>query len=526
MSQMLKSAGAMSGATFLSRVLGLAREICYARFMGNGPVAGAFLLAFMIPNLFRRLLGEGALSVAFMPLFKQREAEEGEAAAWAAANAVLSGLFVVAALLVGLVLLGVSVVLAWGELAANTRLMLELLRWIFPYMLFVCLAGVVMGMLNARGHFFVPALAPVILNVVMIVSVVVFAPRIAGGLEQQIFALAAGVLVAGVAQFLFQLPLLWQEGFRWRWVSPWGNATVREVAGNLGPATVGAAGMQINLVLTMAMGFWSGDHVVASFGFAVRLMEFPQGLFGVSLAAFLLPAFAGLAARKRDNEFKDTLAEGLGHVIYINALMMCLLMVLAEPIVRLLFEHGGMFTAESTRQVAFALRCLAPALVFYSMSAILSRAFQARKDFVTPMKITLLCVVLNAGLVALFLFTDIFPPEKKQGAFGIANALTAMVSVMLLGRAFEGRWGRVDLGGAGGRRTALAVLVGVALAFVAAWQVGGQAIHWWGTEGLWPRLGGVFVPMAVAGVVYVGVGVLLGASTVRSIWALLWGKRG
>tara|TARA_B100000029_G_scaffold40805_2_gene38043 strand:- start:1227 stop:2825 length:1599 start_codon:yes stop_codon:yes gene_type:complete len=521
MSQMLKSGGAMAGATLLSRVLGLVREICYARFMGNGMVAGAFLLAFMVPNLFRRLLGEGALTSAFVPVFKDKEVKEGEAAMWEAANGVLSGLFCLVALIVGVVLAVVSAVLAWGAPAENTRLMLELLRWMFPYMGFVCLAGVMMGMLNARRHFFVPALAPVIMNVILIFSVVWLAPTLEGGLEGQVFALAFGVLAAGVAQFLYQWPWLRREGFRWRWQRPWGNATVARVARNLGPATVGAAGVQINLVLTMAMGFWAGDHLVASFGFAVRLMEFPQGLFGVSLAAFLLPTLSGLASNGKEEEFRATLAEGLWHMIYINLLMMCLLLVLAEPMVRLLFEHGELFTAESTRQVAFALQCLSPALVFYSMGGILTRAFHAREDMVTPMKVTLFCVVLNGGLVALFLFTDWFSLEKKQGAFGIANAVTACVSVLLLGGAFERRWGRIDLGGEQGRRTAGAAILGVLLAFGAAWGLASGAVQWWGTEGLWARLAGVFVPVAGAGLVYAAVGAWLGAGTMRDLAAIL-----
>ena len=226
---MLKSSGAMAGATLTSRVLGMVREICYARFMGDGVVAGAFMLAFMIPNLFRRLLGEGALTAAFIPLFKTKEKTEGEAAAWRAANAVLSALVVAAAVLVGVLLLGVSLALHWGEWGGKTALMLELLRWMFPYMLLICLTAVFMGMLNARGHFFVPALGACLMNVVMIVAVLVFAPRLSGGLEGQVFALAVGVLVAGVAQLGFQLPWLRREGFRWRWVSPWRDGTVRGV---------------------------------------------------------------------------------------------------------------------------------------------------------------------------------------------------------------------------------------------------------------------------------------------------------
>lgn len=520
----IKPAGAMAGATLISRILGLGREMCYARFMGDSKVAGAFLLAFMIPNLFRRLLGEGALTAAFIPIFKDKEINEGKEAMWRSANAVVSGLVVFATLIIGLVLGVVSAVLAWGELAENTKLMLELLRWMFPYMMFVSLAAVVMGMLNSRGHFFVPALAPALMNVVLIISVLVFAPMIKGGMDKKIFALAVGVLVAGMAQFLFQLPLLRKEGFRWHWVSPWRNKMVSGVVGKMVPAAIGAAAFQINLVATTCMGFWVADHVVASFSYAVRLMELPQGLFGVSLAAFLLPALSSLKAENKHDEFKATLAEGLWHVIYINILMMCLLMVLAEPMVRLLFERGE-FTADSTRHVSYALKCLAPALVFYSISGIMIRAFYARGDVKTPMKISLLCLVLNLGLVAALIFSDFFPMDQKQGAFGIANSLTACVTVILLGLAFERRWGRLDLGGVTGRRSSLAVLLGVVLSSATAMGMAYFTQLSWGIEGLWAQLGGVLVPMATAGAVYFGLGVLIGVPTVQDILNALGRKR-
>src|SRR3989440_6208161 len=150
MSQMLKSSGAMSLATLVSRLLGLVREQVYARFMGTSAVAGAFQLAFTVPNLFRRLLGEGALTAAFIPIFKEKEKTAGEAEMWRAANAVISGLVVTSALIIGLVVLGVSIALTDHSMDLNTQLMLRLLRVMFPYMLLVCLAAAFMGMLNAR----------------------------------------------------------------------------------------------------------------------------------------------------------------------------------------------------------------------------------------------------------------------------------------------------------------------------------------------------------------------------------------
>src|SRR6516225_9113340 len=226
MSQMLKSSGAMAAATLTSRVLGMVREMVYAAFMGSGSVASAFILAFQVPNLFRRLLGEGALTAAFIPIFKHKEVSDGEKEMWRSANAVISGLVAAATVVTLVVMVGISIALALGVRNPETNLMLRLLRLMFPYMLLVCLAAVLIGMANARGHFFVPALGAVVLNVVMIGSVLFLAPFMGRTLPEQIFGLAIGVVVAGLVQALFQLPSLSREGYRYEWVSPWGDPTV------------------------------------------------------------------------------------------------------------------------------------------------------------------------------------------------------------------------------------------------------------------------------------------------------------
>src|SRR5437879_9027658 len=200
MSQMLKSSGAMSAATLASRLLGLVREQVYAGFMGTEVVAGAFQMAFSVPNLFRRLLGEGALTAAFIPIFKQKEINEGEAEMWRAANVVISGLVASAVAVTALAVLGLSLALAAGQFKEETRLMLLLLRMMFPYMPLVCLAAVLIGMANARGHFFVPALGAALLNVVMIASVLLLAPPMGHTLPSHIRGLAIAVLLAVLAQ--------------------------------------------------------------------------------------------------------------------------------------------------------------------------------------------------------------------------------------------------------------------------------------------------------------------------------------
>ena len=501
MSQMLKSSSAMGAATLTSRVLGMVREIAYARFMGDGWVAGAFTLAFTIPNLFRRLLGEGALTAAFIPIFKEKEKNSTEAEMWRAANAVMSALLVFAAVVIAVVLVGLSIALATTEFDARTRLMLELLRVMFPYMGLVCLAAVFMGVLNARGHFFIPALGAALLNVVMIASVIWLVPRFGVGLQdqrklpEQIFALAYGVLVAGVAQAAFQLPTMRREGWRLAWVTPWRDDTVRAVMAKMGPGIIGVAAFQLNVTLVQFASFWVDDYIVASFGYAVRLMELPQGIFGISLATYLLTSLTGLAAEKKYPEFRTTLGQGLAYLVVINALATVLLMVLAEPIVRLLFERGQ-FGPDATDRAALALMCLAPGLVAFSMVNILARAFYALGDTQTPMRVSIFCLGVNLLLSLLFI------THLRQAGLGLANSLTSCLNVWLLQRALRKKLGTLEFTEV--KRSLqpvlLATLAGGVLAWCVHWAWDGQLGH----ASLVLRVGEVFVPAGVAAAVYWG----------------------
>ena len=493
MSKMLKSSGAMATATMTSRVLGMVREMVYARFMGDGWVAGAFQLAFTIPNLFRRLLGEGALTAAFIPVFKEKEKIHGEAEMWRASNAVISGLIVAAAVIVALALVGVSIALGVHQFSAQTDLMLRLLRVMFPYMLLVCVAAVFMGMLNARGHFFIPAMGATMLNIVMIASVLLLAPRMGTELPEQIFALAIGVLAAGVAQAAFQLPTLRREGFRYNWVSPWRDETVGRVVRQMIPGTIGVAAFQINVLLTQSVAFWVSPQIVASFNYAVRLMELPQGVFGISLATYLLPTLSGMAAEKKYDDFRATLRSGVSTLLFFNVIAAILLIVLAEPIVRLLFERG-LFTAESTQRAALALLCLAPGLVAFSTVNVLARAFYALGDTTTPMKIGVACLALNL-IMAIALVHPL-----RQGGLGIANTVTSVCNVGLLLFALRKKMGRLEMGSL--RASLLPLTLAGALAGLAAFF---GARFWEGSLGhttLALKIGAVFAPAAVAGLIY------------------------
>jgi putative peptidoglycan lipid II flippase len=407
--------------------------------------------------------------------------------------------------IIAIMLLAVSGALWWHIWSEKTELMLRLLRVMFPYMLLVCLTAAFMGMLNARGHFFIPALGAAMLNVAMIASVLWLAPRFATDLpkdqrlEHQIFALAIGVLAAGVAQAGFQLPTLYRDGFRYRWVAPWRDETVRRVIYKMIPGTVGVATFQINVTLVQLLGFHFGTGIVSSFNGAVRLMELPQGMFGISLATYLLPTLSALATDKNYDEFRKTLRNGIGTLIFLNLIAAILLVVLATPIIRLLFQRGE-FNEEATQKVAWALVCLAPGLVFFSTVNILARAFYALGDTKTPMQIGIACLILNliiaAGLIV----------PMKQGGLGIANTATSICNMSLLIFALRKKLGKLEMQPL--RATFPPLILAGALAGVIAWfgwQFWEQHV---GHHNLALRIGAVFVPAVAAGLVYWVVGII------------------
>jgi putative peptidoglycan lipid II flippase len=512
MSQMLRSSGAIAIATLTSRVLGLVREIVYAAFLGIGWVADAFFLAFMIPNLFRRLLGEGALTAAFIPFFKEKEKLAGEQEMWRAANAVISGLVVTAAGLVILVIVGISIALAIGIADDKTKLMLRLLRVMAPYLLLVCLAAILIGILNARGHFFIPALSAALLNMVMIASVLWLAPHIGRTLAEQILGLAIGVVIAGFVQAFFQLPLLRREGFRYQWIPPWSNDTVRYIVKQMIPGIIGVAAFQINVLITYGFSFWVEDKILSSFNYAVRLMELPQGVFGVSLATYLLPTLSGLAAEKKYPEFRSTLGQGLGYLTFINLLATALLLTLAEPMVRLLFEHGRFDNADTAR-AARALAWLAPGLLAFSMVNIVARAFYAVGDLKTPMKISIFCLVVNALLAIALVW------HYREIGLGAANSITSVINISLLLYALRKKLAKLDL------QNFIRQIPSLAGATVAAGVASWLLMRAWagkfGHATLPLKIGEVFVPMLAAAIIYFVICWWLNVPYTRDLLALL-----
>jgi putative peptidoglycan lipid II flippase len=321
-------------------------------------------------------------------------------------------------------------------------------------------------------------------------------------LQTQIFALAIGVLVAGVAQAAFQLPVLRAEGFRYRWVAPWADPTVREVITKMLPSIVGVAAFQINILLTQSLAYGENERIVGQFAYAVRLMELPQGVFGLSLATFLLPTLAGLAVDKNFPKFRSTLRQAVEHLIFINLLASVLLFTLATPIIRLLFQHGK-FDEHSTERVSLALVCLVPGLISFSLVNILARAFYALGEIKIPMRISIFCLCVNLIFTVGFLFGL----RLGAGSLGLANSLSSLCNLGLLLFALRKKLRTLDM------TETIAHLPRVALTGLVAGLVCWSGRLVWdkhfGYVGWTHRAGEVFAPMILATVVYLGLGLWL-----------------
>ncbi len=507
-SSMVKSTGALGVATMTSRVLGLVRETVYAWFMGQGLDASAFYIAFTIPNLFRRLLGEGALSAAFVPLFTERLQKDGREAAWRAASAVTSA---VAAILVGTTLLVVGalwLVLSMADLGESARLILRLTATMFPYMIFICLAGLAMGMLNSLRHFFVPAFSPVLMNIVLIASVFVLCPLFGRTLHTQVMGLAVGVVIGGVVQLAYQVPQLWREGWRPRWSLNWRDEALRQVARLMAPSIVGVVAYQINVIVARLLGLWVGDYVPAALNNADRLMELPQGVFGVSLATYMLPTLSAIAARGIMDDFRAEISRAMRFLMTITVPATVGLIVLGEPIVRLLFERGR-FDADSTRHCAFALQFSVIGLTFYSSTSILARAFYAMKDTKTPMYVALASMVANIGFSLCLMW------PLKEGGLALSNSLAAALNAVVLFLLLRRRVGSLH----GGALASAAVRIALAAVImaVACWG----AHHWLadrlGATTFLNNLALVLGPIAVGVAVYFAAAFVLAGEEVRAI---------
>ncbi len=442
-----RQVGKVSAATFLSRVLGLIRDQVFAALFGAGTAADAFNMAFRVPNLVRDLFAEGAMSASFVPTFTEWRAKHGDEAAWALARQLMSTLL---AVLLALCALGwvfaphIVGLMAGGFGAVPGKLDLTVLltRIMLPFLPAVALAAAAMGMLNARGVFFLPALAPALLNVGMIVFGLALIPVCRAWGWPVITGMAAGVVLGGVLQFACQLPALGRLGFRWRLEWPTWHPGVRQVALLMLPATVGLAATQLNVFVSQAIAASFREGSVSWLQYAFRLMQLPIGLFGVAVATVSLPALSRAAVRGDLPGVRATLSESVRLVFLLTVPSALFLAVLARPVIALLFQHGR-FHAGDTFATGDALVMYCIGLPAFAAVGIFTRAFYALGDTRTAVRATFVAVGVNLVLNLLFVGPFASLGLAHRG-LALATSVTSLMNLGQLAYLLRGRLGGVD----------------------------------------------------------------------------------
>lgn len=440
-SQLARGAAISSIAVMGSRVMGLVREQIFAFFFGASREYDAFLTAFRIPNLLRDLLAEGALSAAFVTTFSKEMQSHGKARAFHLANLVLNALVL---LLVVVVVLGIFFAgpivnaIAFGFDPEKAALAATLTRIMFPFILFVALAALAMGMLNAQEYFAIPQSASTFFNITSIVTglgtAFLLAPdymlalwRHTGGATGEsavraMIGMSIGTLCGGIAQWIFQLPTLYRTGYRWQPALDFKDPAFRNVLMLMGPAVIGAAAVQLNVFVNSNFASMLGDQPISWLNYAFRLMQFPIGVFGVAVMSAAVPALSRALAADDYAGFGRTLTGAVELVLLLTLPAAVGLAVLGEPIIRLIYAHGR-FTIEDTAATSAALAAYAFGLPGYAALKIVQPAFIAKDDARTPMYVSLGAVGANAVL------NYVFIRVLAIGHVGLAASTSIMATV-------------------------------------------------------------------------------------------------
>ena len=433
--EVTRAAGVVGFFTLLSRILGLVRDMVLATLFGAGLVADAFFVAFRIPNLLRRLFAEGSLTISFIPVFTEYLEQRGKKEAMELARVALTLLTIVLTVvaMAGVVFAPWIVrIQAWGFGSAGTKYELTVLltRITFPYIFFVSLVAFFMGVLNSLKKFAPPAAAPIFLNVGIIGAAYLISPH----LSQPIVGVAVGVIIGGVFQLLLQLPWALKEGMRFlpKWEPL--NPGLKRIGLLMLPAVFGSAVYQLNQFIGTLLASFLPEGSISWLYYADRLVQFPLGVFAIAISTAALPSLSTYAARNDSARFSQTLTHALGLVFFISLPSLVGLMVLGEPIVRLLFERGA-FRPEHTAMTTLALLYYCLGLWAFSGIRVMVAAFYAVQDTKTPVMVAAFALVLN-----LILSLILMGPMKHAG-LALSLSLASSVQFFLLLALFKKRTG-------------------------------------------------------------------------------------
>ena len=441
-----RATGVVGIAILCSRLLGLIREQVFAGLFGAGRNLDAFLMAFRVPNMLRDLFAEGALSTAFITTFSKKIATEGDESAWHLANkvATLTAVFMSAVTLLGVLLAPqlIELMTWWSWSPEKTELTILLTRIMWPFILLVSLAALVMGMLNAKDVFGPPAMASSYFNLGSIIGGVALGwwidPHFGA---RSLIGLSIGTLIGGFWQLTAQFPSLRRAGYKYHPDFRWRDEGVRTVLGLMAPAVIAASAVQINVLVNSGFAARLGDGPVSWLNIAFRLMQLPLGIFGVAVATVTLPLVSRSAATGNTDEFRSALAHSIRLVLLLTVPAAIGLIILAEPIIRLIYQHGR-FTTEATQQTAGALRFYAIGLAGYAGLKVLSPAFYALNKRYLPMVVTLISIAVNFSL------NWFFTLYLNWGHRGLAfsTSIVAVINFLFLYAMMRHFTGRLETG--------------------------------------------------------------------------------
>lgn len=542
-----RSAGIVSIAVMFSRVLGLVRETIFARFFGAGFLYDAFVVAFKIPNILRDLFAEGALSAAFVKVFTDYQIKKSEVEAWRLASLTFN---VLAVVMSGVTVLGILLapfivpLLARGFSPDKAALAVTLTQIMFPFILLVALAALAMGVLNTKGRFGVPASASTAFNIASICFGLGFAYMLSGGgwetsagrnvvpsdsAQWAIIGMAIGTLVGGAAQLLIQVPSLLKVGFRFSPLLSFADPGVKRLMRLMGPAIIGTSAVQVKVLVDLVVvSVIEGGNSWLSYSF--RLMQFPIGVFGVAIGTAAIPALSRLASGNDLGRFRSTLSDALKLVFLLTIPSACGLIVLGEPIIRLIYE-GGRFRAFDTDMTAWSLAAYSIGLAGYAAIKVLSPSFYALDDARTPMYVSLASVAVHAptSFGLMYLFSTIGVTPERPSGFGhvgvaLATSTVALVNFIALTVLMRKRIGRINGREIGGAFLKIAVASAV-MSAVCYFSYQFLANRFEETSFL-IRLIQALVPIALGGVSFLLTAKLLRVSELEKLYAIFMRKLG
>jgi len=520
--QILKSASVITLVTIASRILGYVRDQRITLLLGTSLVADSFILAFRIPNLLRRLVGEGAMTASFIPVFTGYMADKPKEEVWDFANRLFWTLAIVLALVTALgIYFSPELVKLFTLLESSPDRWdkaVQLNRVMFPYIFFIGLAALAMAILNCFHEFALPASTPVALNLCIIAGSFW---AVQSNFRDPALAIAVSVLIGGFFQLAMQIPALVRRGMNFRFAFSMRHPGVRSVGRLMVPGFFGVGIYQVNLVVSsiFAASPKMPDGTVTSIFVADRVMELVLGGYAVSVATAILPMMAHQAAAHDFEKLKKTFGFALRIVSYITIPAMVGLVILREPIIQVLFEHGR-FGASSTALTARALLFSAIGLPAFAATKLIVPAFYSTKDTRTPVKVAFYAAAAN--IILNYIFLKSFFQTFQNGGPALATSLAAYFNFLFLFVVFRQRFGRLGT---------LEILASMGKVVVASAVMGGLCLamlrfsDFAGIHTFFPRLG-VFVFMLLAATgSYIGLTWVLRCPEVEEVWGIV-GKRG